>query len=291
MSKKERIPVHRMDDWLAGVYLKSFGSVKTFGNYEISEAHRHDFYYCILLAEGNMDLEVDFKEIKLNNYSLFLSYPGQVHRIISANLKKGWFLAFDPSIIDEQLKNILDQCLSEVILIQLAAEKATKLSAFIGHLDLVYHDPAERFRLTIIHSIVTAFIYQVASGYLFKERLELDKHPARHIEITKIFKQILRQNFKSMKRPSAFAGRMNMTVSHLNDTVRSVTGFPVTYFIQQESMREAQRLLRYSDLSVKEVAQSIGFDDAQYFSRIFSKVTGFAPGAFRKNNMSTPSKP
>jgi len=282
MSKKEKIPVHRMDDWLARVYLKSFGAVKPFGpSYEISAPHRHDFYYCVLLDEGEMELEVDFQKIGLGNNSLFLSYPGQVHRIISANLKRGWFLAFDPAIIDEQLRNILDQCLSEVMIIPMDKERSAELSAFIGHLDSVYHDPDERFRKQVVQSVVTAFIYRVASAYLSKEQMELTTHPARNVEITKAFRLILRQNFRSMKRPSEFAAKMNITVSHLNDTVKSVTGFPVTYFIQQEAMREAQRLLRYADLSVKEVAQSLGFDDAQYFSRLFRKVLGVSPTEFR----------
>ncbi len=85
-----------------------------------------------------------------------------------------------------------------------------------------------------------------------------------------------------MKKPSEFAAIMNVTVSHLNDTVKSVTGFPVTYYIQQELMWEAQRLLFHSDLSVKEIAETLGFDDAQYFNRIFSKVIGMSPGTFRK---------
>jgi AraC-like DNA-binding protein len=285
MSKKEKIPVHRMDDWLAGVYLKSFSTVKAFGpNYVISEPHRHDFYYCVLLDKGDMELEVDFKRIKLGDHAVFLSYPEQVHRIISTNLEKAWFLAFDPSIIDEQLKNILDQCLSEVMVLTLAPAKSTELSALIGHLDTVYNDPDERFRQSIVHSILTAFIYQVASAYLSKEQLELNKHPSRNVEITRLFKQILRQNFKSMKRPSEYADRINISVSHLNDTVKSVTGFSVTHFIQQEYLREAQRLLHYSDLSVKEIAQSVGLDDAQYFNRLFSKVIGISPGLFRKTS-------
>ncbi len=64
--------------------------------------------------------------------------------------------------------------------------------------------------------------------------------------------------------------------------VRSVTGFPVTYYIQQELMWEAQRLLHHSDLTVKEIADTLGFEDSQYFNRLFSKVIGISPGAFRK---------
>lgn len=271
-----------MDEWFSGVYIKSFGAVNTPTlAYNISEPHRHDFYYCVLLDKGKMEIEVDFEKTQLTNHTLFLSYPGQVHKIHTAQLERGWFLAFNPSILDEQLKNILDQCLSEVILAPLSQEQSTRFFSFISDLFAIYEDQTQLFHQTIIHSMVTALVYQFASAYLSIERLNLNKHATRSIEITKTFKQILRRNFKSMKKPSEFAAKMNITGSYLNDTVRSVTGFPITYHIQQELMREAQRLLYYSDLSVKEIANTLGFEDSQYFNRLFSKVIGVSPGAFR----------
>lgn len=285
MSKNKNIPVHRMDDWFSGVYIKPFGVVKSAGKpYEISRPHRHDFYYCVLMDKGEMELEVDFEKIKLTDQCLFLSYPSQIHSIISAKMERGWFLAFDPSMLDEPLKNILDQCLSEVILLRLPSEKSTNFYSFVTNLYTVYEDRTQLFRQPVIQSMVTAFVYQLAAAYLSIEKINLFQHSVRSVEITKTFKQILRRNFKSMKRPSEFAAKMNITVSHLNDTVRSVTGFPVTYYIQQELMREAQRLLYYSDLSVKEIADSLGFEDAQYFNRLFSKIMGISPGAFRKKD-------
>jgi AraC family transcriptional activator of pobA len=283
MSKKEKIPVHRMDDWFSGVYIKPFGAENVSRPaYEASLPHRHDFYYCVLVDKGKMELEVDFEKVQLSDQSLFLSYPGQIHRIISAQTERGWFLAFDPSMLDEQLKNVLDQCLSEVILVPLSPEQSLNLSSFIHHLYTVYDDRTHMFRQTITQSMVTALIYQLAAVYLSMEKFNLIRHSARSIEITKTFKQILRRNFKSMKKPSAFAVQMNITVSHLNDTVRTVTGFPVTYYIQQELMREAQRLLFHSDCTVKEIADELGFEDDKYFNRLFSKVIGISPGAFRK---------
>ena len=285
MRKKEKIPVHSMDDWFSGVYIKPFGTETPSGHaYEISQPHRHDFYYCVLSEKGEMELEVDFEKVVLTDQTLFLSYPGQIHQINSARMEKGWFLAFDPSILDDQLKNILDECLSQVILVPLSNEQTTAFYSFINHLFAVYTNKEQLFRQTITQSIVTALVYQLASAYLSAEQLSLVKNSARSIEITKTFKQILRRNFKSMKRPSAFAAKMNISVSHLNDTVRSVTGFPVTYYIQQELMKEAQRLLRYSALTVKEIADILGFEDSQYFNRLFSKIIGISPGAFRKKS-------
>ncbi|MFD2937642.1 helix-turn-helix domain-containing protein [Spirosoma flavum] len=288
MNKKGKIPVHQMDDWFAGVYMKPFGAENSSPlAYEISRPHRHDFYYCVLVDKGNIELEVDFEHVQLMDQTLFLSYPGQIHRIISAQLERGWFLAFNPSLLEEPLQNILDQCLSEIILVPLAPEQSMSFFSFISHVYSVYTDPAQLFQQTILQSLVTALVYQLASTYLSTERFHLIRHPARSIEITKTFKQLVRRQFKSLRRPSEFAAQMNMTVSHLNDTVRSVTGFPVTYSIQQELMREAKRLLYYSDLSLKEIADSLGFDDATYFNRLFSKVIGVSPGTFRKQGEKT----
>lgn len=288
MSKNMKIPVHRMDDWFSGVYIKPFGIEQSAGqNYEISEPHRHDFYYCVLVDKGKMEMEVDFKKVMLTDQTLFLSYPGQIHQINSSGLESGWFLAFDPSMLDEQLKNILDQCLSEIILTPLSLEQSAGLFIFIDNLYAIYNNPLHMFRQAITQAMVTAFIYQLASIYLSMERLNLIRYSARSIEITKAFKQALRHNLKTIKKPSEFADKMNITTSYLNDTVRAVTGFSVTYHIQQELMREAQRLLYYSGLSVKEIGNTLGFEDEKYFNRLFSKVIGISPGAFRKKG-STP---
>jgi AraC-like DNA-binding protein len=76
---------------------------------------------------------------------------------------------------------------------------------------------------------------------------------------------------------------MSFSTSYLNDTIKSVTGFTASYFIQQEMLREAQRLLCYTDLSIKEISIDLGYDDTKYFNRIFTKLAGIPPGRFRYN--------
>ena len=284
MNTKKQIPVHRMDDWVSGVYIKPAGGTKPARllAYERSAPHRHDFYYCVLLDKGRMELEVDFEKIQLTNPSLFLSYPGQVHQINSAKMERGWFVAFDPSILDEPLKNILDQCLSEVLHFSLSQVQSTHFFDLIKQLYTVYENPDQLFHKAIVQSFVAAFVYQVASAYLSIEKSMLTRQSSRSIEITKTFRQLLRHHFKTMRKPSEFATQMHITTSHLNDSVKAVTGFTVTYYIQQVLMREAQRLLYHSDLTIKEIADTVGFEDEKYFNRLFSKVTGISPGAFRK---------
>jgi AraC-like DNA-binding protein len=47
-------------------------------------------------------------------------------------------------------------------------------------------------------------------------------------------------------------------------------------------MLEASRLLRFTDLSVGEVAYRVGYSDQLYFSRAFKRYTGLAPQAYRE---------
>lgn len=44
---------------------------------------------------------------------------------------------------------------------------------------------------------------------------------------------------------------------------------------------EAKRLLYYSQLTVKEIAHDLGYEDHSYFSRMFRKVTGVSAITFR----------
>ena len=55
---------------------------------------------------------------------------------------------------------------------------------------------------------------------------------------------------------------------------------PIDYFIRMRIQR-AGRLLCDTNLSVKEVAAELGYDDPFYFSRIFKSVNGLAPSDYR----------
>jgi AraC family transcriptional activator of pobA len=283
MSRESPVPVHGMQEKFVDCYLAPLGAEKT-GRpaYEVSQAHRHNYYYCVLLEQGQLALEVDFQPVQVTNQSLFLSYPGQLHRIVSARLERGWYLAFAPTLLDEPLRDLLEQCLSEVILLPLPPVQSARFDGLLHHAYPVYQDTKQLFRQPILQALVRAFVYQVAAAYVSGEKRTLDTHSPRQVELTKAFKQVLRQPATALRRPAEVAATLCVSASYLNDTIRAVTGFSVTYHLQQTVMREAQRLLAAPGLSVNEVACQLQFEDAKYFNRLFSQVVGTSPGAFRK---------
>ena len=74
--------------------------------------------------------------------------------------------------------------------------------------------------------------------------------------------------------------------SVLSNTFSKETGTSLTKFIQQTRIREAIRLFNTTDLSVSEVALSVGYQDFSYFSKVFSKITGKSPKAYKSGGLS-----
>lgn len=78
------------------------------------------------------------------------------------------------------------------------------------------------------------------------------------------------------------AGYCDLSVSHFSLVFRQTTGrSPLDYLIHLRIQR-ACNLLDLSGLKVKEVAARVGFEDVFYFSRVFRRVMGLSPSAYRK---------
>ncbi|HVV01582.1 MAG TPA: AraC family transcriptional regulator, partial [Verrucomicrobiae bacterium] len=73
-----------------------------------------------------------------------------------------------------------------------------------------------------------------------------------------------------------------LSTGHFSRLFSQQTGFPpMDYFIHLK-MQRACRFLTLTHLTVKEISSRLGYDDPYYFSRIFHKVIGSSPAAYRQ---------
>ena len=70
--------------------------------------------------------------------------------------------------------------------------------------------------------------------------------------------------------------------SHLYRIFKDKTGISVSDYIIRCRINKAEVMLANSDLSIKDVAYSVGFSDQMYFSRVFKRLNGRTPTAFRE---------
>ena len=60
------------------------------------------------------------------------------------------------------------------------------------------------------------------------------------------------------------------------------TGMNPSRYLTEYRIRRAKKLLWSCTCSIEEIAESVGYMDCFYFSRVFKKYTGMSPSAFRK---------
>jgi len=85
------------------------------------------------------------------------------------------------------------------------------------------------------------------------------------------------------------ADHMCMSRSQLNRRMMSVAGDTPNNYVIRVKLEKAVRLLKGTDMSVKEIAWDCGFDDANYFIRVFRANYGITPQQYR--NTPTPLVP
>ena len=89
----------------------------------------------------------------------------------------------------------------------------------------------------------------------------------------------------------ALAAREYLSSGRYRDIFRRVLGMSPQEYILKLRVNMARDLLTGSQLSVAEIALSVGCPDSRYFSRLFMKRIGVSPSAYRKTGMKTEAPP
>ncbi|WP_135556134.1 helix-turn-helix domain-containing protein [Paenibacillus cymbidii] len=80
---------------------------------------------------------------------------------------------------------------------------------------------------------------------------------------------------------SMIADRMQVSLPYLSKFFKQQTGEGLLEYIQKVRMQKAQEHMAKQDLSVKEAAALVGYENTITFTRLFKKYTGITPGKFK----------
>lgn len=281
-NKTKSIPLNNWTTVFSEGVVISRTSFEDLSNFEeVGESHRDDWHLFILQENGTTLIEIDFQKHEIRPSSVIYIHPNQVHRLIgftNATISS-W------AINNENLKPEYLKLLEDITPVKpLSLDKETfSIISETASLGIKYADrKSEILYNALLKDICNTLVALVASQYLAQSKSRTTF--SRFEVITKAFKAALERDFKTVKSPSVYANILNVSPAYLNECVKNTTGHSVSYHIQQRIILEAERLLYHSDNSVKEIASEMGYDDYSYFTRLFARVTGTTPLAFRNKN-------
>ena len=101
---------------------------------------------------------------------------------------------------------------------------------------------------------------------------------------SKITSYILENYTSSTLNINDIANYAGISQVHLRRIFKSAANTTPIKYVNFLKLEKAKNMLINSNYNINEIASSVGFDDAYYFSRIFKKEFGISPSEYKKNH-------
>jgi len=169
--------------------------------HDISKPHRDDHFLLMLATSGHFKLNIDFKEVAFSDLTLLCVFPQQVHYIIEVQKPRGWIISFDPSVIDEEIKQLFERRFHSPILLEPESDFYLHAVTLLDLIEKSQSTIVNKYGHKSIHSLLTAFLNSIASNLIFTSDME-NTHENRSTIIKDAFNQLLKQHYKTWKQPA-----------------------------------------------------------------------------------------
>ena len=133
-------------------------------------------------------------------------------------------------------------------------------------------------------SLITALLVQVARMHETQEHASSPTLSRKSIQLEK-FRHLIDEHLRHRWSVAQYAGQMGISAGQLSRLTRESLGKSSLELINERLLIEAQRELIYTNASVKQIADGLGFEDESYFSRFFRKHVGVSPLGYRAQEL------
>ena len=246
------------------------------------DPHRHDFYTILWAKHASGTHNIDFKDYTIHNNTIHVVRPGQVHQFDPMEKPTGVAILFTDEFLNlygisqDFFTNLylFDDC-DENTPIQMTEQDKLFMEnlSYIMFRELEQADP-------LSYEVIAAHLKLL----LIRCQRNLNQSGDRKTSggsLVADFKQAVDKDFRNLHKVADYASQLYVTSNHLNEVVRSAIGLTAKEYIQNRIILEAKREAHFTDLSSKEIAYRLGFDDPAHFSKFFKNCTGMSFSDFR----------
>ena len=132
-----------------------------------------------------------------------------------------------------------------------------------------------------VRALQTALLSELRLIYN-KENAERKRRPiSRQEDIFHRFTALVNEHAAREHAIAFYADRLCLTPNHLGSVIREVSGQTVMQWIHRHIIQQAKLQLKYSDLPVWQIAESLNFPNPSFFSKFFKRETGMTPAEYR----------
>lgn len=240
-------------------------------------------------TEGETSLTSNLQEFRLKKNSLFIFNPKDILQVQSNDRFKAHLIVITPDFlkrinIDTKRMMPLFLQFGSLPCMELTHAESQSLRSFISMVEQELKGPETDFSSEIIGGLIAATIYKVGNilTHYLTEHPEVDSPMHnRAEEYFKQFTELLGEHYKHERSVGFYARQLCITPKYLTTLIKRISGKSVSEWIDSYVILEAKTLLKYSNMSVQEIAYYLNFPNQSFFGSYFKRNAGMSPSQYK----------
>lgn len=240
-------------------------------------------------TEGETSLTSNLQEFRLKKDSLFIFSPKHILQVQSNNRFKAHLIVIAPDFlkrinIDTKRMMPLFLQFGSLPCMELTHAESQSLRSFISMVEQELKGSKTDFSSEIIGGLIATTIYKVGDilTHYLTEHPEVDSPiHNRAEEYFRQFTELLGEHYKHERSVGFYARQLCITPKYLTTLIKRISGKSVSEWIDNYVILEAKTLLKYSNMSVQEIAYYLNFPNQSFFGSYFKRNAGMSPSQYK----------
>ena len=240
-------------------------------------------------TEGETSLTSNLQEFRLKKDSLFIFSPKHILQVQSNNRFKAHLIVIAPDFlkrinIDTKRMMPLFLQFGSLPCMELTHAESQSLRSFISMVEQELKGSETDFSSEIIGGLIAATIYKVGDilTHYLTGHPEVDSPiHNRAEEYFRQFTELLGEHYKHERSVGFYARQLCITPKYLTTLIKRISGKSVSEWIDNYVILEAKTLLKYSNMSVQEIAYYLNFPNQSFFGSYFKRNAGMSPSQYK----------
>ncbi len=148
-------------------------------------------------------------------------------------------------------------------------------------------DPSPVLYQDIVRSLFSTMLLEVLS--MMRHTIKLELEPLEDAmafslhkkQLVDKFINLVEQSDGRIRRVDEFASQLNITPKYLSTILKEVMNRRPSVYIQLFTMKAIERRLRFTDMTMQEIANDLNFPNPSFFGKYFKEHTGITPMEYR----------